>query len=76
MTLPEAVPPNGSLELSVAYEGVIPLDATRLTRIGTPEGTAQSTDWDQIGTKFTALRGVGYVAWYPVTTEAASLSRW
>ena len=36
--------------------------------------TAQSTDWDQISTKFTAVRGVGYVAWYPIATEDASLS--
>src|SRR6266436_4778159 len=54
VTLPQAVPPKGTIELEVAYEGVIVLDATRLTRIGTPETTANGTDWDRITTKFTA----------------------
>ncbi len=74
ITLPEAVAPKGTIELEVAYEGVIVLDATRLTRIGTPEAAANSSDWDQISAKFTAVRGVGYVAWYPMGTEAANLS--
>ena len=74
VTLPEAVLPKGTVDLEIAYEGVIVLDATRLTRIGTPESTAHSTDWDQISTKFTAVRGVGYAVWYPIATEAASLS--
>ena len=66
--------PQGTIELEVAYEGVILLDATRLTRIGTPDEAATSTDWDQIDTKFTAVRGAGYVAWYPIATEVANLS--
>ncbi len=74
VTLPEAIAPKGTVELEIAYEGVIVLDATRLTRIGTPEETANSTDWDQISTKFTAVRGAGDVAWYPIATEAADLS--
>jgi len=74
VTLPEAVPPKNTIELEVAYEGVIVLDATRLTRIGAPEAQALSSDWDQITPKFTAVRGLGYVAWYPIATEAASLS--
>jgi hypothetical protein len=74
VTLPQAVAPKGSIDLEIAYEGVILLDATRLTRIGTPEDSANSTDWDQIGPGFTAVRGVGYVAWYPVATEVANLS--
>jgi len=74
VTLPEAVPPKGTIDLVIAYEGVIVLDATRLTRIDTPEPIANSTDWDQISAKFTAVRGAGYVAWYPIATEAASLS--
>ena len=72
--LPQAVRPKGNVELDVGYEGVIPLDATRLTRIGVPEVEAKHTDWDQISESFTAVRGVGYVAWYPVAIEAASLS--
>jgi hypothetical protein len=74
VTLPQAVAPHATVELEIAYEGVILLDATRLTRIGTPEDDAKSTDWDQIDAKFTALRGVGYVAWYPIATEVANLS--
>ncbi len=74
VTLPAPIPPKGSIELGIAYEGVILLDATRLTRIGTPPDAAASTDWDQIDEKFTAVRGAGYVAWYPIATESANLS--
>jgi hypothetical protein len=74
VTLPEAIPPKGTVDLEIAYEGVIMLDATRLTRLGTPEAAAHSTDWDQISTKFTVVRGAGNVAWYPIATEAADLS--
>jgi hypothetical protein len=74
VTLSAAVPPKSAVDLEIAYEGVIVLDATRLTRIGTPENTAHSTDWDQISPKFTAVRGVGYVTWYPIATDDASLA--
>ena len=74
VTLPEPVPPRATVDLEIAYEGVILLDATRLTRIGTPEAIASSNDWDQISPKFTAVRGAGYVTWYPIATEAADLS--
>jgi hypothetical protein len=74
VTLTEAVAPKASVTLEIAYEGVILLDATRLTRIGAPEDQANSSDWDQISAKFTAVRGIGYVAWYPIATEAANLS--
>ncbi len=74
VTLPESVAPHGTMELDVAYEGVILQDATRLTRIGAPEESAKSTDWDQIDSSFTAVRGVGHVAWYPIATDVANLS--
>jgi hypothetical protein len=74
VTLPEAVAPKRTIDLEIAYEGVVVLDATRLTRIDTPKNVAHSSDWDQISSKFTAVRGVGYVAWYPIATESASLS--
>ncbi len=74
VTLPEAVAPKATIELEIGYEGVIVLDATRLTRIGAPEAAAGSADWDQISTKFSAVRGAGNVAWYPIATEAGSLS--
>jgi hypothetical protein len=74
VTLPQAIAPKETVELEVGYEGVILPDATRLTRIGTPEDAAKSTDWDQIDTNFTAVRGAGYVAWYPIATEVVNLS--
>jgi hypothetical protein len=75
VTLPQPVVPKGAVELQIGYEGVILLDATRLTRIGTPEDEAKSSDWDQISTDFTGVRSAGYVAWYPIATEAADISQ-
>jgi hypothetical protein len=66
--------PGQSVRLRVRYSGTVTKDATRLTRIGTPPEIALRSDWDQISDRFTALRGAGYVVWYPVSIEAASLS--
>jgi hypothetical protein len=74
VTLPAEIKPRDSVEIEIGYEGVIPLDATRLIRVGVPEGIAKHTSWDQISPSFTAVRGVGYVAWYPITTESADFS--
>jgi hypothetical protein len=74
VTLPQEIPAKGKIELDIGYEGVIPLDATRLTRIGAPEELARHNDWDQIGNSFTAVRGIGYVVWYPVAMPSANLS--
>lgn len=74
VNLPHEVPPKGTMELTVGYEGVIPLDVTRLTRIGLSEDKARHIDWDQISKSFTAVRGIGYVVWYPVAAESANLS--
>ncbi len=74
VTLPVEIKPKDSVEIEIGYEGVIALDATRLTRVGVPEGVAKHTSWDQISPAFTALRGAGYVAWYPIATEAADFS--
>jgi len=74
VTLPQTIAPKGSVELDLAYEGVITLDATRLERLGTPEDVARTSDWDQISSTFTAVRGAGNVAWYPIATEEADLS--
>jgi hypothetical protein len=74
VTLPVEIKPKESVEIEVGYEGVIPLDTTRLTRVGVPEEIAKRTSWDQISTTFTAVRGAGYVAWYPITTESADFS--
>jgi len=73
VSLPAPLAPKATIEVEVGYEGVIPLDTTRLKRIGVPDDVAKHSDWDQIGPSFTAVRGVGYVAWYPVAMDAANL---
>ena len=40
-----------------------------------PATKAKNSDWDQISAAFTGVRGVGYVAWYPIAMDAASLSQ-
>jgi hypothetical protein len=74
VTLPEVVAPGATIDLEIGYEGIIAQDATRLTRIGTPVATANSTDWDVVSPTFTAVRSAGYVAWYPIATNVANLS--
>jgi hypothetical protein len=74
VTFPHDVPAKGTIELEVSYGGTIEQNATRLTRIGAPENIANTTEWDRISPAFTAFRGFGNVTWYPVSTEAASLS--
>jgi Peptidase family M1 domain len=74
VTLPVEIKPKDSVELEIGYEGVIPVDTTRLTRVGVPEEIAKHSSWDQISPSFTAVRGAGYVAWYPITTESADFS--
>jgi hypothetical protein len=75
VTLPQPVPPNGTATLEVGYEGIVPLDATRLASLGMKKKIAEHADWDEIGNSFSAMRGIGYVTWYPVATEAADLSQ-
>jgi hypothetical protein len=74
VTLGRDVPPGAAVELELVYGGAIPVDASRLRRLGTPPEIAARTDWDRISRQFTAVRGIGYVAWYPVATTAANLS--
>jgi len=74
VTLPKEIAPAGTVELNIGYEGVIVSDSTRLTRIGVPKETAIHSDWDEIGSTFSAVRGVGYVVWYPIATEVGNLS--
>jgi hypothetical protein len=74
VTLPTTVAPNATVELEVGYQGQITQDTTRLTRVGVPAETAIHSDWDQVTEPVTAVRGIGYVAWYPVSLPAASMS--
>ena len=66
--LAEPLSPGATLQLDVTYSGTIAASAQRLLAIGTPEEVALHSDWDQIGTEFTGLRGFGNVVWYPVST--------
>jgi hypothetical protein len=75
VTLPAAVPPQGTVGLYVTYAGTIPADTTRLERIGVPAQVAARSDWDRISSQFTAVRGLGYVVWYPVAMDSANLSQ-
>ena len=74
VTLPKDLLPTSSVILDVQYGGTIAPDATRLTRMGAPDDVAARNDWDEISDSFTAIRGLGYVAWYPVEIEAVSMS--
>jgi len=74
VSLAAEVQPKQAVELEIGYEGTITLDATRLTQIGVPENVAKHTSWDQISPSFTAVRGAGYVAWYPIATVAADFT--
>jgi hypothetical protein len=74
VTLPKEVAPAATVTLDVQYGGTITPDTTRLTRMGAPADVAARNDWDEISDPFTAVRGLGYVAWYPVAIEAVSLS--
>jgi hypothetical protein len=74
ITLPKDVAPAATVILNVQYGGTVTPDTTRLTRMGAPADVAARNDWDEISDPYTAVRGLGYVAWYPVAVEAASLS--
>ncbi|PYV70428.1 MAG: hypothetical protein DMG97_19320, partial [Acidobacteria bacterium] len=66
VNLPHPVAPKQTIALEIGYEGIIPQDTTRLTRIGVPADVAKHSDWDQISRSFTGVRGIGYVTWYPI----------
>ena len=74
VTLPHLIAPGASVVLDIQYGGRITGDSTRLARMGVPQELALKTDWDQISEPFTAVRGLGYVVWYPVSIEAVSMS--
>ena len=66
--LAQPLAPGATVQLDVAYSGVIAPSAQRLVTIGTPEMLALHTDWDEISDSFTGLRGFGNVVWYPVSS--------
>ena len=73
-TLPQDAAPGATIELDVQYGGTVTPDATRFTRMGAAQDTAVRNDWDQISEHFTAIRGLGFVVWYPVAIPAVSMS--
>ena len=73
VTLPQDVPSQGTVELEISYAGVISKDTTRLEQAGMEKGEASATDWDEIAENFSAVRGVGFVAWYPVALNLVSI---
>ncbi len=73
--LDKPLAPGETVRLSVRYSGTVQKDTTRLERIGTPADIARRSDWDEISESFTAVRGAGFVVWYPVSMEAANLSQ-
>ena len=68
VSLAEPLAPGTSLEVDATYSGPIESTARRLLSIGTPAEMALHSDWDQIDTAFTGLRGFGNVVWYPVSS--------
>lgn len=68
MPLAKPLAPGATLPLDVMYSGTIAPSAQRLLTIGTPQDIAFHSDWDQIDTQFTGLRGFGNVVWYPVSS--------
>lgn len=65
--------PGATLQVDATYFGVIEPNAQRLLAIGTPQNLALHSDWDQIDTAFTGLRGLGNVVWYPASSVPAIL---
>lgn len=73
MHLPQPLAPRASARITVAYGGEITVNPKRLAQLGTPEDTADNSDWDRISEDFTGLRGFGNVVWYPVASVPALL---
>ena len=74
LPLPEPLAPGASVSLDLFYSGTIARNAGRLARLGADARAQQSTDWDEISTTFTGLRGFGNVLWYPVASPQLFLS--
>jgi hypothetical protein len=73
ITLPHPLAPGAALQLDVTYSGSIVPNAKRLLAIGAPSDDALHSDWDEISTGFTGLRGFGNVLWYPASSVPAIL---
>ena len=66
--LVEPLAAGASSQLDVLYSGKVESQASRLVSLGAPDDSVGQSDWDEISTEFTALRGFGNVVWYPVAS--------
>lgn len=73
--LAKPLAPGATVALDVIYSGAVRSSAERLLRLGAPANIAASSEWDRIGTDFTALRGFGNVIWFPVSTAPVLLGQ-
>ncbi len=73
VSLPVALEPGASAQLTSFYSGEVPRSAERLERIGAPLDQAARADWDEISAEWTGLRGFGDVLWYPVAVAPVFL---
>jgi hypothetical protein len=74
LTFPQQIAPKGTVEVAISYAGAIAKSTARLEQADASPEVAAASDWDEIAQNFTALRGIGFVAWYPVATDAVSIS--
>jgi hypothetical protein len=74
LTLTNPVAPGASVTVEFTYSGTISLNNGRLLRVNTPGDFAARTDWDEITGNYSAVRGLGYVVWYPVSMSAVLLT--
>ncbi len=74
LTLANPVASGASVTVEFTYSGTISLNNGRLLRVNTPGDFAARSDWDQITDNYAAVRGLGYVVWYPVSMNAALLT--
>lgn len=75
ITLAKPLAPAATVQFDVIYSGTIHASSERLLRLGAPAKIAASSEWDRIGTDFTALRGFGNVIWFPVSTKPVLLGQ-
>jgi len=68
------LPPLPAVTLDVQYgEPLRPIPSAS-RRMGAPDDVRARNDLDEISDSFTAVRGLGYVVWYPVAIDAVSMS--
>ncbi|MGH9617101.1 MAG: M1 family aminopeptidase [Acidobacteriaceae bacterium] len=69
------IAPGAAVHIHAIYSGTVEQSAQRLRRLGAPAKIANSSEWDEIGPGFTALRGFGNAIWFPVSTAPVFLGQ-